>query len=159
MEDNTKAAATEQLKTAKATTAEKLEAFKTEAGQHLNTAAAQLDELKDQLVAKAQEVGKDIDVDGLKAQATQHFEAAKTATAQTLSELQAQAETAFAAASAKADELSDVAEDKFEDIRAEASVQLQAAQVKLDELKAEAALQIEAAKEKAKGMWNQMFGE
>ncbi|GAB3542518.1 hypothetical protein [Spirosoma fluminis] len=159
MENSEKSKNTEQVQAAKATVAEKLESFKTEAGQHLNSAAAHLDELKDQLVAKAQELGKDIDIEGLKAQATQHFEAAKTATAETLTNLQAQAETTFAAASAKADELSDVAEDKFDDMKAEAAVQLEAAQVKLDELKAEAALQIEAAKERAKGIWNQLFGE
>ncbi|GAB4021789.1 hypothetical protein [Spirosoma koreense] len=159
METNPSPKPIEDVQAAKATTAEKLESFKTEAGQHLNAAAVQLDEMKDKLVAQAQEFGKDIDIDGLKAKATEHFEAAKAATAENLANLQAQAETAFAAASAKADELSDVAEDKFDEMKAEATVQLQAAQVKLDELKAEAALQIEAAKEKAKSVWNQFFGE
>lgn len=143
----------------KTTAAEKFEAFKTEAGQHLSAAAAQLDELKDQLVAKAQEVGKDIDVDKLKAQATEHFDAAKTTAAEVLTNLQAEAESAYATASAKADELQDAAEDKLDDLKAEAAVQLEAAQVKLDALKAEAALRIEEAKEKAKGMWNQLFGD
>ena len=159
MENNEKPKVAEDVQAAKATTADKLEAFRTEAGQHLNDAAAQLDEMKDKLVAQAQEFGKDIDIEGLKAKATEHFEAAKASTAENLANLQAQAETAFASASAKADELSDVAEDKFDELKAEATVQLAAAQVKLDELKAEAALQIEVAKEKAKGVWNQLFGE
>ena len=84
---------------------------------------------------------------------------APAATTETLTNLQAQAETTFAAAAAKADELADVAEDKFEDLKAEATVQLEAAQVKMDELKAEASVHIEAAKEKAKGLWKQFFGE
>ncbi|WP_420147804.1 hypothetical protein [Spirosoma sp.] len=156
--ENEKIKATEDIQAAKATAADKLETFRTEAGQHLNAAASQLDEMKDKLVAQAQEFGRDIDIEGLKVKATEHFEAAKAATAENLANLQAQAETAFAAASAKADELSDVAEDKFDELKAEASVQLAAAQVKLDELKAEAALQIEAAKEKAKSVWNDLFG-
>ena len=159
MENNEKAKATEDVQAAKATTADKLEAFKVEASQHLDAAATQLDDMKDKLVAQAKEFGKDIDIDGLQAKATAHFEAAKVSTAENLANLQAQAETAFATASAKADELSDVAEDKFDELKAEAAVQFQVAQVKLDELKAEAALQIEAAKEKAKGVWHQLFGE
>lgn len=144
---------------AKETAAQKIESFKVEAAQHLDTASAQLDELRDQLVAKAQEIGKDIDIEGIKAQATQQFEQAKAITAETLTHLQAQAETAFSAAAAKADTLSDAAEDKFEELRAEAAIQLDAAQVKIDELRAEAALRIEEAKEKAKGVWSQLFGE
>lgn len=150
--------AAEQAQAVKETAAQKLEAFRNQAGQHLDVAAVQLDELKDKLVAQAQAFGKDIDVEGIKAKATEHFEAAKASTAENLANLHAQAETVFAAASAKADALSDVAEDKFEEMKAEAAVHLDAAQVKLDELKAEAALQIEAAKEKAKGVWNQLFG-
>ncbi|GAB3895677.1 hypothetical protein [Spirosoma agri] len=159
MENNAQKAAAEDVQAAKTTTAEKFESFKADAGKHLNDAAVQLDELKEKLVAQAQEFGKDIDVDGIKAKATEHFEAVKVSTSENLATLQAQAETIFAAASAKADELSNVAEDKFDDMKAEASVHLEAAQVKLDELKAEAALQIEEAKEKAKGIWSQLFGK
>ncbi|WP_338875390.1 hypothetical protein WBJ53_07185 [Spirosoma sp. SC4-14] len=159
MENNEKKAATEEVNAARSTTTEKFESFKSEASQHLNAAATQLDELKDKLIAQAQEFGKDIDIDGIKAKANEHFEAAKASTAENLANLQTQAETVFAAASAKADELSDVAEDKFDDLKAEAAVQLEAAQAKLDELKAEAALQIEEAKEKAKSVWNQLFGK
>ncbi|QJD78628.1 hypothetical protein [Spirosoma rhododendri] len=155
----TKQTAEKQMMAAKDAAAQKFESFKAEASQHLDTAATQLDELRDQLVAKAQEVGKDIDIDGLKASATQHFEEAKASTAQAITDLQAQAETAFSTAAEKADALSDAAEDKFDEVRAEAAVQLDAAQVKLDELKAEAARKIEEAKEKAKGMWSQLFGE
>ena len=154
-----KTTATEQIKATKATAAEKLDAFKTEAGEHLNTAATQLDELKDQMVAKAQALGQQVDIDDLKAKANLHLETVKANTAETITNLQAQAETAYAAAAAKADELSDIAEDKFDEVRAEAAIQLEAAQVKLDELKAEAAHQIEAAKEKAKAVWSQLFGE
>ena len=149
---------TEQVQAAKAVAAEKLEVIRVEAGQHLNAAATKLDELKDQLVAKAQEMGKDIDLDDLKAKAAQHFDTAKAATAETLTNLQGQAETAYAAAAAKADELQDLAEDKLDDFRAEAAVQLAAAQVKLDEIKAEAALQVDAATAKAKAMWSELFG-
>ena len=155
MEENKKSATVD---TAKSVASGKLEALKTEAGEQLHSAVAHLDELKDQLVAKAQEVGKDIDIDGLKAQATEQFEAAKAATAETLTNLQAQAETTYAAAAAKADELADVAEEKFDDLKAEAVVQLEAAQVKMDELKAEAAVQVEEAKEKAKEIWHKLFG-
>ncbi|HEX9956814.1 MAG TPA: hypothetical protein VGA96_06155, partial [Fibrella sp.] len=77
----------------------------------------------------------------------------------TLTNLQAQAEVAYTMAVAKADELSDSAEDKFDEMRAEAALQLEVAQVKLDELKAEAVHQVEAAKEKAKAVWNQLFGQ
>ena len=149
---------TEQVQAAKAVTAAKLEVIRTESGQHLSDAATKLDELKDQLVAKAQEIGNDIDLEDLKAKATRHFDTAKAATAETLTNLQNQAETAYAAAAAKADELQDLAEDKFDDIRAEAAVQLAAAQVKLDEIKAEAALQVDAATAKAKAIWSELFG-
>ncbi|MBO0937899.1 hypothetical protein J2I47_15180 [Fibrella sp. HMF5335] len=149
---------TEQVQAAKAVAAEKLDAIRTEAGQQLSAAAAKLDELKDQLVARAQEMGKDIDVEDLKVKATQHFETAKAATAETLTHLQGQAETAYAAAAAKADELQDLAEDKFDELRIEAAVQLADAQVKLDEIKAEAAQQVDAATAKAKAMWSELFG-
>lgn len=153
-----KATATEQLQAAKLVAAQKLETFKAEASQHLNTAAAQLDELKDQLVTKARQAGKDVDIDGLTAQASVHFENAKATAAETLSTLQAQAEVAYAAAAVKVDELADIADDKLDDFRADAAVHLDAAQVKLEEVKAEAALQIEAAKERAKAVWNSLFG-
>lgn len=159
MEENKKTLATEQVESTKSATAEKFESFKAEASTQLNAAITQLDEFKDQLIAKAQEVGKDIDIEGLKVQATEQFEAAKAATAETMTHLQAQAETTFAAATAKADELADVAEDKFDDLKAEATEQLEAAQVKLEALKAEAAIQLEVAKEKAKGFWDGLFGK
>ncbi|HLK97742.1 MAG TPA: hypothetical protein VK364_08240, partial [Hymenobacter sp.] len=79
MENDPKPTTTDQLQSAKTGAAEKLEALKTEAGQHLNSAVAHLDELKDKLVAKAHEVGNDIDIEGLKAQATEQFEATKAA--------------------------------------------------------------------------------
>ena len=157
MENNPNPANDEPLRTEKSATAEKFESFKTEAGQHLDAIARHLDQLKDQLVAQAQEMEKDIDVDKLKAQVTQHFEAAKATTAETLTNLQAQAETIYAEASANADVLKDVAEDKYDELQAEAAVRLQAAQVRLDELKAEAILQIEEVKEKVKGVWHQLF--
>ena len=159
MEDNAKQTTAEQAQAAKQRMADKMESFRTTAGEHLDVAATQLDEMRDKLVAQAQAFGKDIDIDGIKAKATEHFEAVKVSTAENLANLQTEAEKVFASASAKADELSDVAEDKFDEMKAEATIQLEAAQVKLDELKAEAALQIEAAKEKAKGVWNQLFGE
>ena len=58
----------------------------------------------------------------MKAKAAEKFEAAKASTADTITNLQAQAETAFSAAAAKADELADAAEDKFDDMKAEATV-------------------------------------
>lgn len=153
-----KQTAEKQMLAAKETAVQKIDLFKAEAAQHLDTAATHLDELRDQLVAKAQEIGKDIDIEGLKAQASQQFDQAKATTAETLTHLQAQAETAFTAAAAKADTLSDAAEDTFDELRAEAAVQFEAAQVRIDELRAEAALKIEEAKEKAKGVWSQLFG-
>ncbi|CCH51850.1 hypothetical protein BN8_00803 [Fibrisoma limi BUZ 3] len=152
-------ASADKLQEAKTVITEKFEHFKTEAGQHLSAAAAHLDELKDQLVARATEATNDIDVEGLKAQATQQFEAAKATAAEKLSALQAQAETVVAAASVKVDELVDQADDKFDEMRAEAAVQLQVAQQKLDDLRAEAAVQIEEAKERAKALWGQLFGD
>ena len=117
-----------------------------------------MEELRNELVAKAEETGRQIDIDGIKAKASEHIETAKTATAETLADLQAQAESAYETASAKAEQLQDAAEDKYDELKAEAIEQLEVAQAKIDEIKAEATAQVAETTAKAKGFFSHLFG-
>ena len=85
-------------------------------------------------------------------------ETAKTATAETLADLQAQAEAAYETASFKVEQLHEAAEEKYDELKAEAIEHLEVAQAKLDEIKAEATVQVADTKQKARGFFSRLFG-
>nr|WP_293833330.1 hypothetical protein [uncultured Arsenicibacter sp.] len=142
---------------AKETVSDKFDTLKTEAGEQLNAASEKLGELKDQVVNKVNEMAAEVDVDGLKTQASAKLAELKAEAGEVAATASAKFDSLKAEAGEELSEFKEGAAEKLTELKAEAAETLEAAEKKFDELKAEASEQFDELKEKAKDAWNKLF--